>query len=222
MTSGLKNFDIDPAVLDPNGVAENQTDTAAFNLALDGAQSDLGTALQWDIGDVYGSDIAGAKLEVDSAGDISSVVFTFTGKDQYGNAQTETVTGVTTTAVSTTKFYSQVTVIAADAAVGSNVFVGIATGGLVSRIMPLNSHSQVPAVVAVTGLSGTCQFNLQETFENIGTDGPAGAEWFNVVENATTDIAAQCSLGATAVRCQVNSYSDTAELQFKVAYNPYR
>lgn len=222
MTAGLKKYDIDPADLDPNGIAENQTTAGAEDLTLDGTLCDAGTALQFDIGDGYSAGIGGIRLLFDSAGDISAITFTITGKDQDGNNITETVTGVSTTAVSTTKYYSQVTVIATSGAVGSNVFIGTVTGELMSRTIPLNSYSEIAAAVVVSGLTGTCQFRFQETFEDILVNGTAGAVWFNVLSNQSGDVSINAAVGATAVRLKLDSYSNGAELQFHVNYNPYR
>jgi hypothetical protein len=221
MSSGLKKYDIDPADLDTDGICENQTTGGAANLVLNGALCDLGTALQFDIADAYSSGVGGIRLLFDSAGDISTVVFTITGKDQDGIAVTETVTGVTTTAVSTVNFYSQVTQIAASAAVGSNVFVGTATGELVSRTVPLNRHSDSAAAVAVSGLSGTCQFDLQQTFDDFLQDSGT-INWFDISSDQAADVAATATLHATGVRCKFDSYTNGAELQFHVSYNPYR
>ena len=128
--TGLHKFDIDPAALDPNGIAESQTVTAGNSLALDGALCDLGTAAQFDIGDAYSTGIGGVRLLFDSAGDINTAVFTITGKDQDGVSVTEAVTGVTTTAVSTTKYYSQVTAIVVSVATATDCFVGTVGGAL--------------------------------------------------------------------------------------------
>ncbi len=223
MTAGLSSYDIDPAALDPNGIAENQTTGGAADLVLNGALCDLGTAAQFDIADAYSAGIGGIKLLLDSAGDISSVVFTITGLDENGFVQTETVTGVTTTAVSTTKYWSQVTVIAAGAAVASNVFIGTVTGELVSPTTPVNRYSFHPAVGSISGLAGTCQFDLQETFDDLRTEaGNTGATWNNVLSNQSADVAGAATANATGIRLKFDSYSDGAELQFAVAYNPFR
>ncbi len=222
MTAGLKKYDMDPAALDPNGICENQTTGGAANLVLNGTLCDAGTALQFDIGDAYSAGVGGVLLVFDSAGNISGVTFTITGKDQDGVSITEDVTGVTTTAVSSAKYYSQVTVIAADATVASNVFIGTIVGGMVSRTIPVNSHSQVTPVLAVSGLSGTCVYDLQQTFEDVFRNGPGGASWFNVLDNQTADVSVDATVGTSAVRLKFDSYSDGAELQFHVVYNPYR
>lgn len=221
MTAGLIKIDFDPADLDDNGIAENQTG-AAGNVTLDGTLCDAGTALQFDIGDAYSGGIGGVQLVFDSAGDISSVVFTITGKDQDGNSITETVTGVDTGSITTTKYYSQVTQIANDNTIGSNLFIGTIVGGLASRTIPINSYSESPAAVAVSGLSGTCQFDLQETFEDVLKNGPTGVVWSNILANQNTDVSAMASIGASAVRLKFDSYSNGAELQWHISYNPFK
>ncbi len=222
MSSGLKKFDIDPPDLDPDGIAESQAVTAPANVILNGALSDAGTALQFDIGDDYSDGVGGVRLLFDSAGDINANVFTITGKDQDGNSVTETVTGVTTTAVSTVKYYSQVTVISPSISTTSNVFVGTVTGEFVSKTVPVNQHSQVGAAVAVSRLAGTCQFDLQQTFDDMRTVTGDAADWIDVSANANANVAAVASVNATAVRIHFDSYSSGAELQFHVSYNPYR
>jgi hypothetical protein len=220
--SGLHKYDIDPAAIDPNGIAESQTVAAASSLALNGALSDLGTALQFDIGDAYSDGIGGVKLLFDAAGDINTAVFTITGKDQDGNSVTEAVTGVTTTAVSTGKYYSQVTEIAISVATATGCFVGTVTGELVTRTIPVNHYASHEAACAVSGLVGTCQFDLEETYDDMRVTTGDNAGWFVFSSNASTNIAATATLGATGVRLKFDSYTDGAELQFHVSYNPFR
>ena len=219
-----RKYDIDPPVLDPDGIAENQTSVGAGNLTLNGALCDLGTAAQFDIEDAYGSAIKGVILEFDSAGDISGITFTITGEDEYGTAQTETVTGVTTTAVSTTKYWSAVRTIASDGAIGSNVFVGTAVGGLVTTAVPLNRYNDDGCVVAVGGLTGTCQYDVDITYDDIqGAGFSASTVWITHTSNASANNAGiTLPAGATGVRLKLDSYSDGAELQFYVADQPYR
>ena len=139
--SGLHKYDIDPADLDPNGIVEDQTTPGAANLTLGGALCTSGTSGQFDIGDSYSAGIGGIRLVFESAGNISGVTFTITGKDQDGNSITEDVTGPNATTASTVQYYSQVTQIAADGAVGTNVEVGTATGELLTRTIPINHFS---------------------------------------------------------------------------------
>ena len=194
MTSGLKKYDIDPADLDPNGIAETQT-VEDDDLALDGALCDLGTALQFDIGDAYSVGIGGVRLLFDAGSDISSAVFTITGKNEYGETVTEAVTGVTTTAVSTVYYFSQVTVIAVTVAEATAVFVGTVTGEMVSPTYVLNRYAFQPAAVAISGEAGTWQADLEQNFEKIAKDGSTTAAWFLVksVGNHSDDFALRFS-----------------------------
>ena len=224
MAAGLKKYDIDPAALDPNGIAETQSPIAGASVTLNGALCDLGTALQFDIGDAYSSGIGGVRLLFDAGGDISTATFTITGKDQDGNSVTEVVTGVTTTAVSTVKYYSQVTGIVVGVATATGVFIGTVTGEFVSKTIPVNRYSASATSVAVSGLVGTCQFDLEQTFDDMRTVTGDSAAWFVVSSagtDASTDIATLAALGATGVRCKFDSYTDGAELQFHVSYNPF-
>lgn len=220
--TAYSKLDVDPANLDPDGIAESQALGAAGDVVLNGALCDSGTAAQFDIGDTYSSGVGGIRLLFDSSGDISTVNFTITGKDENGLPVTEVVTGVTTTAVSTTTYFSQVTQIAADAA-AANLFIGTVTGELVTPTIPVNVHSANPAVVAVSGKTGTCQFDVQETYDNIGTASESqSATWIDILTDQSTDQASVATASATAVRLKLDSYSNGAELQFHVRYNPYR
>lgn len=204
-------YDIDPADADADGIAEAQTQGAAGNLTLNGAQADLGTAGQFDVGDSYSNGIGGVKIAIDSAGDISTVNFIVTGKDQDGNDITETITGVTTTEVQSTNYWSQITQIYADAAVGSAVNVGT-VDEIITRTLPLNHKCDSPATVAISGLSGTCQFDVDETFDDMSQH--TGFNWLTKLSNQSADVSGALTLNATACRLKFDSYTNGAELQF--------
>lgn len=206
-------YDIDPPTVDPNGIAENQTLGGAGNLILNGAQCDLGTALQFDIGDSYSDGIGGVQIAIDSAGDVSGVVFTVTGLDQDGNAITEDITGVTTTAVESTNYWSQITQIAADGAVASNVFVG-PVDEIITRTLPINWRATEAATIVVSGLVGTCQFDIDETFDAMSDN--SGFNWITNLSNQSADLKGLLTIHATAVRLKFDSYTAGAELQFIV------
>ncbi|MES2367700.1 MAG: hypothetical protein V4563_17620 [Pseudomonadota bacterium] len=209
----IKRLDIDPANVDVDGICEAQTTGAAGNLILNGALCDLGTPLRFDIGDSYSSGCGGVQLVFDSSGDINTVVFTITGLDANGNAQTATVTGVTTTEVETTTYWSQITRIAASAAVTSSVTVGT-VDEVVTRTIPINWSSLEPYTVAVLGVVGTINFDIQEGFDE--TREHDILNWYSFQAGKTAAIVSDVQRHATAVRLVVNSYTDTAELQFYV------
>jgi hypothetical protein len=215
----IKKYDIDPANLDADGIAESQAVVVLTtpNLVLNGALCDLGTALQFDIGDAYSTGIGGVKLLFDSAGDINTNVFTITGKNQDGQSVTETVTGVTTTPVSTVKYYSQVTLITASIDTTSNVFVGTVTGELSTPSATISKRDRsIGATVAVGAVVGTCNFDIQQTFDNT-EDTSVTPVWHAVAAGKTADFAATAAIGAKAVRVKFSSYTDGAEAQFYVA-----
>ena len=82
-------LDMDPINVVTNGIAENQTTAGAADLVLNGSLADLGGGV-FDIYDaLYSSGVGGVRIAIDSAGDISSVIFTVTGTDQDGIARTE-------------------------------------------------------------------------------------------------------------------------------------
>jgi hypothetical protein len=210
-------YDVDPIDVDTDGIAENQKTAGAANLVLNGALADLGTALIFDMSDAgYSSGIAGVKISIDSAGDVSSVIFTITGKDENGFSQTETITNVTTTAVNSTKFWSYISNIAADSEVTSNVFIG-PINQFVTKTIPLNYLSAIGATVAVTGLSGTIQYDMEECFGSLASSTEVqGQTYFVNQSNKTADVSAVLTVHATGVRLRADSYSSGAELQFHV------
>ena len=226
MAAGLKKYDIDPANQDPDGIAETQSPIAGASVILNGALCDAGTALQFDVSDGYSSGIGGVRLLFDSSGSIPTATFTITGKDQDGNSVTEVVTGVTTTAVSTVKYYSQVTSIVVGVATATGLFIGTtAPAEFVTKTIPINRYGGYPAAVAASGLVGTCVFNLEQTFDDMRTTTGDDAAWFVVSAagtDANSDVGTVAAANATGVRCKFDSYTDGAELQFHVSYNPYR
>jgi len=209
----INSFDIDPPDVDPDGICENQTTAGAANLVLNGALCDLGTAGQFDIGDSYSSGIAAVKVAIDSAGDVSSVNFTVTGLNQYGVSVSEVITGVTTTAVESTLYYSQITQIAADAAVGSNVFVG-PVDDFVSQICPVNWQATEAYTTAAMNVTGTINYDMQASFDQIRDQNPL--YWYSYQASKTATLAAEAVRHSVTVRLLVNSYSSGAELQYQV------
>ena len=213
----IKSYDIDPANLDPNGIAETQTVTAGNPLVLDGALCDLGTALRFDIGDAYSDGIGGVRLVFDALGVINTVIFTITGADQNGNSVTEAVTGVDTLGVTTVNYYSQVTAIDVTIADATNVFIGTITGELCTPSVTISKKDRgIGATVAVGAVSGTCNFDIQQTFDNTD-DTSVTAIWHAVSAGQTADVASNAAIGAKAVRVKFNSYTDGAEAYFYVA-----
>lgn len=216
-----RKYDIDPVDSDPNGIAEDQQPDNGTPVVLDGAQSDLGTALQWDIGDAYSSGIAGIQISFESAGNWSGVTFTITGKDEFGNSQTEAFTGPNATTATTTTYWSQITSITCDDTVATDIEIGPADV-FVSTSVALNKYNDVGTVVAIGGLSGTCQFDIEVTYDNVMADGfTPSTVWIVNTSNASADNAGiTLPVGVTGVRLKMDSYTNGAELQFYVMDYP--
>ena len=217
-----KLFDMDPIDVDPDGICENQTTAGAANLVLNGALVDLNPAGAFDVYLAgYSSGIGGVRIAIDSAGDISSVVFTVYGTDQDGVTRTETITGVTTTAVNSVTFWQTITRIAASAAVGSNVFVG-PVNQVITPSLVLNWRNDYPATFVVSGLTGTCQYDIEETNSelNAATD-PAALSWAVSQSNKSADLVGSLLNYSTAARLRFDSYSSGAELQFSARQNDW-
>lgn len=214
-------YDIDPIDVDPDGICENQTTAGAANLVLDGALCDLnGGTFDVTVAG-YSTGIGGVRIAIDSAGDISSVIFTVYGTDQDGVARTETITGVTTTAVNSVIFWKTITRIAASAAVGSNVFVG-PINQITTPTLPLNWRNDYPAFFVVGPLSGTVTYDIDATISTMDaqTD-PTTLNWFNAQADKTAILTGDLPRWATATRLRFDSYSSGAELQFAVRQGDY-
>jgi len=201
-------LDIDLATIDVDGIFENQTLVGAGDVSLDGAEVSGGV---WTTPDGFAHQIA-----IDSAGDVSGVTFTITGysdPDQH-NLITDTITGVTTTAVESTKYFYSITSIAADGAVGSNIFGGIIDEA-VTQAIPLNWRGGVTSVnVDVTG---TLDITVQNTFDNIQNLDDLDFNWQDCPSPDLVNITSSTNEAyeglPRALRVKINSYSTAAEAQ---------
>ncbi len=212
-------LDMDPPAVDTDGIAQAQTTSGAADLVLNGSQVSDGVWSTTSAG--YSSGVGGVRILIDSAGDVSSVIFTVYGTDQDGFTRTEAITGVTTTEVVSTTFWQTITRIAASATVGSNVNVGTVSQ-IVSPTIILNWRNNYPATFVVGGLVGTCQYDIEETNMDItGATDPSTLVWGVTQANKTADLTGSCLNYSTAVRLRWDSYSSGAELQFSVRQNDY-
>lgn len=215
-------LDMDPLDVDTNGIAENQTTAGAADLDLNGAQVVGGV---WNIYAIpttaYSEGVGGVRIAIDSAGDVSSVIFTVYGTDQDGLERTEEITGVTTSAVNSVTFWQTITRIAAGAAVGSNVFVG-PIDQIVSETLPLNWRNNYSATFVVD-VTGTLQYDIEESNSEMAayTD-PVDLVWGVTQSNRTADLTGSCLNYTTAARVRWDSYSSGAEMQFSLRQNDYR
>lgn len=212
-------LDIDPIDVVTNGIAQNQTTAGAADLLLNGAQVAGGV---WDIHVAgYSDGIGGVRIAIDSAGDVSAVVFTVYGTNENGIETTEAITGVTTTAVNSVTYWQTITRIAASAQVASNVFVG-AINQVVTALIPLNWRNDFPASFTVPTLTGTATYDIQQSLSPMDVDtDPSTLLWYDLQADKTATLAGEFTRYATAARLRLDSYSSGAELQFQVREQDY-
>lgn len=215
-------LDMDPINVVTNGIAENQTTAGAADLVLNGSLADLGDGVFDIYAALYSTGVGGVRIAIDSAGDISSVVFTVYGTDQDGIERIETITGVTTTAVNSVTFWQTITRIAAGAAVGSNVFVG-PINQIVSKTLPLNWRNNWPATFVAGGVTGTLQYDIEESNSTLAANtDPSSLVWGVSQSNQTADLTGSLLNYSTAARVRWDSYSSGAEMQFSLRQNDYQ
>ena len=120
---------VDLATVDINGIFEAQQLVGAGDVTLDGAEVTAGV---WTTLDGFARQIA-----IACAGDINTVIFTITGFRDADSliAITDTITGVNANAVESTEYFYSITSIAADAAVGTDIYGG-AVDEAITRTIP--------------------------------------------------------------------------------------
>lgn len=215
-----KKFDIDPADVDADGIAESQTPLAAGNLTLDGALADLGTAAVFDVSDSDSAGIKGRIIAITSGGNDSGRTFTITGTDPEGGTQTEAVTGPNTTTVLSAKYFQTVTSIAVDAATAGAITIGTsnATRSLCTAAVALNRYSNYAATLAIHGTAGTYVADTEQTLDSMRDQTSQDVNWLELQADAAADAAlTKPAVHANAVRMHLDSYTNGAELQFHVA-----
>lgn len=211
----FKEFDIDPANVDPNGIAESQTPAAGGvqSLALDGALIS---------GGVFTDATGGRRIILTAAGNETGRVFTVTGTDPDGYAQTGTLAGPNATTVESTEYWKTITGITVDADTADAIEVGT-VDEIATQTIPLDRRGEVAATINVD-ITGTIDYTVQETFDDVQRPGLApqsahqNVQWIDIsaLADKSADTTSLSTVGAQAIRLQVNSYTDTAELQMNV------
>lgn len=185
-------------------VCAAQTTGGAANLLINGSLASGGVATM----------AAQQLLGFTSAGNIAAVVFTITGTDDQGRVISETVTGVNANTVRTVLNYRTVTSIAASAAVGTNVTVDTVQAGASTEV-PLDIYVTTFNVNLVAEVTGTINYTVQYTFDDIFGGAPGPFNWINHSQlTAQTGNANGTLVGPTrAVRVLTNSGGGTVKLQ---------
>jgi len=200
-----KEFDIDPANVSLTGFASNVTG-AAFTLTA----NDSGDGLAHQV-----------SIRNDSATDHAGKTITLVGTDADGHALTEVVTGPGTSAtVESAGYFKTLTSATPSATIGTDTFDIGWVDEVSTQTIPLDWTSVVGAAINVD-VTGTINFTVQETFDPVqvvGQSAVQNVQWLAItaLTTKTADTTGAATVGATAIRLVVNSYTDTAEIQMNV------
>ena len=161
----------------------------------------------------------------DAATDHSLKTALLTGTDADGKAQTDTINLPNgATKVTSNKYFLTLTSVVPSATIGADTMdIGI-DDIIVSKTYPLNHWSDVAAPILIN-LTGTANFTAELTFDPpnredeftwTDQDTPTWVASSNV-SGATADAFTTLDVGAYAMRMKINTYTDTAELQFWIS-----
>lgn len=200
----VKEFDIDPANASLNGLGNDVTG-ASFTLTANSAGDGLAHQIS---------------ILNNTATDHSGKTVTLVGTDADDKALTEVVTGPGASAtVESSNYFKTVTSATPSATIGSDTFDIGWVDEVSTQTIPLNWRAQEAASYSVD-VTGTINYTVQELFSPIQDEAtPASTgTWHGLtaLSSKTADLAAEGTRHATAVRLIVNSYTDTAEIQFTV------
>jgi hypothetical protein len=206
-----KEFDIDPANVDANGIADDLPTGTAWSFAADAEWLAISS------GDNLAHQLIITTVADEPAG--NAPVLTLTGTDADGNIQTEAITLPNTTTIESTKYWLTVSSGEASAATVGTFDIGW-VDEVIHKTYQLDFRNTEAAAYAVN-VTGTIDYTIQESFEDIqNTSSPSqNAAWHNLTALAakTADLASIGTINATAVRLIINSYTDTAEIQLHIS-----
>lgn len=182
---------------DDDGIAQNQQPSGAGNLTLNGVLVSGGVAT------LTGAGMARQVL-ITAAANESAKTLTIYGTNATGNSISETVTGPNATTATTTNYFRSVTRVAISGAAAGNIKVG--TNGVgSSRVVQPDLHKKPFNIGIGCVVSGTVNFTLQHTFDDIGDS--TGLNWFDHddIASASATIDSNYAFPVRGVRVKINS-----------------
>lgn len=219
----IKRYVFTPSTVDVDGIAAAQAITANTAMTLNGAESSGGVWTNTSSCLVNGqAGKIGHQIAIDCSGDINAAIFTIVGLDPEGRAITETITGVTTTPVESTKYYHKITSITPDTTSAETVWVG-AVDECITSMYPISARAVDQYTLAVD-ITGTINYDVEYTFQDHNnTTSTQSLAWNNHSEivNETTSQNSYIEAMATAVRFVANSYTGGATVQFTIIPNAF-
>ncbi len=193
----LKVIDIDPADASLTGFASNVTG-ASFTLTT--TETTDGLAHQ-------------VSIRNDSATDHSGKTVTLVGTNANGEAISEVVTGPGSSAtVTSTSYFKTLTSATPSATIGADTFDIGWVDEVTTQVIPIDYVSNSACYISVN-VTGTIDFTVSETYSNVLAGETPHWKAITALTAKTADTIGSATLGATAVKLVVNSYSSGAELQ---------
>lgn len=208
-------IDVDLETADLDGLA-SAVDSNAVAIVMDGDLLD--SNLLFTSADGLGRIIVIVDADTDTQSDVT---FTIVGTNANDEAISDVVTGPGSgLTVASAKYFKTVSSISASAAQGGTEKIDVGTRGTTlsaaTKAYPLNSRDSVAPMVSVD-VTGTLNFTVQQTYDNLLTDTDASGNirWEDVTALAskTADTTAQLGIGCRGMRIVINTYSTGAELQ---------
>lgn len=148
-----------------------------------------------------------------SAADQAKTI-TITGTNAEGAAQTETINLPNATTGFTTKAFRSISSITVSAALIGTLSIGTANSTLsaYSPTMPVDVYAQYTNLAA--DISGTINFTLQKCYEMVNRG--ETANWVTAQAAGAIDVVTALTGPVSAVRIQINSYTNAATLALSV------
>lgn len=200
--------DIDPSNVDPNGLCAAITGAGPWTIAdAEFVANDSGDSLAH-------------RLNLTSTANLAGITITLAGTDADGKALTEAIAGPNNNTVETTGYFLTLTSVTAGATLGANTMDIGWVDEVMTKTYPINWRSHDGAANGVD-VTGTVDYTVQESFEDIQnvTNPAQNASWYPItaLSAKTADLVAVGTIHATAERLIINSYTDTAEIQWQVS-----
>ncbi len=191
--------------VDADGICASQTPLAAGNLTIAGALASGGSV----------SLNHGHLIKIACAGADAGRTFTLTGTDYSGVSMTEAVSGENAGTATSVKYFKTITQVAVDDATAGAITVGV-NGESVSNWITLDRNQAPFSVGFGVVVTGTIDYTVQHTFDDIQIDNPSGATAYAhasiaaKTDNQNSNYAYPC----VATRLFVNSVTSGATLTF--------
>lgn len=155
----------------------------------------------------------------DSATDHDAKTAILTGTDADGKDQTETVSLPAGSAtVTSTKYFLTLTSVVPSATIGSDTMDIGWSAVSISKTIPIEWRSNASAAMTAD-ISGTINFDIQETYANIYDSYPSTLPWVDIsaLASKTADTSSTATLGSTAVRILINSITAGATISLYIS-----